>query len=150
MQRRIIYAKPGMRVFSALLDLFLYVVLLIVLAAAWPMTDDLTVPMGFLVIAAALVFFYPVFFLTGWLATPGMMLAGIRLIDVKEGDRPGVVRLALRTLGWVAGLLLFGLGLLIILRDDRRQGLHDKMAGTLVIEDDEANKSLAELIQESK
>ena len=43
-----------------------------------------------------------------------------------------------------------GLGLLPILINKRNQGLHDKIAGTLVIDDDEASKTLAQLIQESK
>ena len=71
------------------------------------------------------------YFLGGWAAggTLGMRLLGIRLVDA-EGKMPGPVRALRRLLGVIVAVVPFGLGLLWIAADRRKQGWHDKIAGT--------------------
>ncbi len=64
-------------------------------------------------------------------ATPGKMLLGLKVTDL-EGRRITFLRATGRALGkWVSGALL-GIGYLLVAFTDRKQGLHDLMAGTLV------------------
>jgi uncharacterized RDD family membrane protein YckC len=64
--------------------------------------------------------------------TPGMRFMGIRVTD-RRGAPPGFVRSLRRLAGMYLSVLLLGAGFLLILVDDRRRGLHDRLAGTLVI-----------------
>ncbi len=63
--------------------------------------------------------------------TLGQSLVGVRVVMV-NGDRIGFCKALLRWLGYFVSAILF-LGFLWVLVDDKRQGLHDKLAGTVVI-----------------
>jgi uncharacterized RDD family membrane protein YckC len=69
-------------------------------------------------------------YLTG--QTPGMRFMGIRVTDCR-GATPGLVRSLRRLVGMYLSALPAGAGFLLVLVDDRRRGLHDRLAGTLVI-----------------
>ncbi|WP_134324444.1 RDD family protein [Cumulibacter soli] len=58
--------------------------------------------------------------------TPGMTMVGIGLASEFEGQRLGLVKAAIRTV--LLMLLIPG-----ILMDQNRRGLHDKAAGTVVV-----------------
>jgi uncharacterized RDD family membrane protein YckC len=64
--------------------------------------------------------------------TPGMRFMGIRVIDYR-GATPRVVRALRRLVGMYLSAIPAGAGFLLILVDDRRRGLHDRLAGTLVV-----------------
>ncbi len=68
--------------------------------------------------------------------TPGKLLMSCRIIDARSGERPGLGRCVLRYLGYFVSALVFFLGFLWIAWDRRKQGWHDKIAGTLVIIED--------------
>lgn len=67
--------------------------------------------------------------------TPGKRLLGIKVI--RKDHLPLTWRDAIiRTLGYfISGFLLFGMGFLIIASHPQKRGLHDLIAGTLVIYD---------------
>jgi uncharacterized RDD family membrane protein YckC len=80
--------------------------------------------------------FYLVFFWTLAGQTPGMRLLGIRL-DRGDGVRQLGFRQAMRRIaGAVVSIAALGLGFLAILLSDRRQGWHDRLAGTAVVRDE--------------
>ena len=65
--------------------------------------------------------------------TPGKWVAGVRVVDT-EGHTPGVaVSIPREMVGRWVSILAFGIGLAWVVFDKRRQGWHDKIAGTLVI-----------------
>jgi uncharacterized RDD family membrane protein YckC len=65
--------------------------------------------------------------------TPGMALLGIRVVR-KNGGRPGFVRSFVRALCYaLSAILLIGFAWSAV--DRRRQGFHDKIAGTVVVYD---------------
>ena len=64
--------------------------------------------------------------------TPGMRLMGLVVVRT-NGGRVGVGPALRRLVGLGVSILTFGLGFLLVLVDDRRQGLADKLAGTLVL-----------------
>lgn len=66
-------------------------------------------------------------------ATPGKMLLRMRIVDVKTGKEPSRWQYIIRFLGYIPSLLFLALGFLWIYYDKKRQGWHDKMAGTAVI-----------------
>lgn len=77
--------------------------------------------------------------------TPGKLLLGMRIVDVRSGGRPRPWQLLLRLTGYAVATVPAGLGLVWILWDRRRQGWHDKLARTAVVVDDDERKSLDEL-----
>jgi uncharacterized RDD family membrane protein YckC len=66
-------------------------------------------------------------------ATPGKIMLDMKIVDATTGGKPTTGRLLLRYLGYVISVLTLGLAFLWIAFDKRRQGLHDKMANTVVI-----------------
>ncbi|MBT2866291.1 RDD family protein [Chromobacterium violaceum] len=66
-------------------------------------------------------------------ATPGKMMLGARVVDADTGAplKPG--QAALRYLGYFVATIPFGLGLLWVGIDARKQGWHDKLARTVVV-----------------
>ena len=63
--------------------------------------------------------------------TPGKRVMGLRIVRT-DGERMRASNAVLRQVGYVISGLLF-LGYLWILFDNRRQGFHDKLAGTIVV-----------------
>ncbi|PKM22208.1 MAG: RDD family protein [Gammaproteobacteria bacterium HGW-Gammaproteobacteria-14] len=66
-------------------------------------------------------------------ATPGKMLMGIRIVDAETGGRCSTGQLIGRYLGYYPSMLFLMFGFLWVAFDKRKQGWHDKLAGTLVI-----------------
>lgn len=64
--------------------------------------------------------------------TVGKMLLKLRLVQM-DGERPHPLRAAIRQAAYFISLMIFGLGHFLVLFDPRKQSLHDKIAGTLVI-----------------
>ena len=66
-------------------------------------------------------------------ATPGKMLFKLIIIDEKTGGKPSVGQLIGRYLGYYVSMLPLMLGIICVGIDQRKQGWHDKLAGTLVV-----------------
>lgn len=66
-------------------------------------------------------------------ATPGKMAGSARIADAKTGGKPKPRQFLLRYLGYYLSLLPLGVGFLWVAFDSRKQGWHDKLAGTVVI-----------------
>jgi uncharacterized RDD family membrane protein YckC len=81
---------------------------------------------------AAVVATYFVFFWSTAGQTPGMRLMALRVLD-PAGAHPGVVRSTVRLIGLVLCIIPLFAGFLPVLVDDRRRGLHDMLAGTVVV-----------------
>jgi uncharacterized RDD family membrane protein YckC len=66
-------------------------------------------------------------------ATPGKMAINARIVDEKTGGKPSTGQLVGRYLGYYVSILPLMLGIIWVGIDPRKQGFHDKLAGTLVI-----------------
>jgi uncharacterized RDD family membrane protein YckC len=66
-------------------------------------------------------------------SSPGKMLFGAKIVDADTGKAPSDARLFLRFLGYFVSILTLGIGFLWIAIDRRKQGLHDKIAHTVVV-----------------
>lgn len=68
-------------------------------------------------------------------ATPGKLAVGVRIVDAATGAPPSTLRLVIRLLCYVVSAVPFYLGFLWAAFDRRKQGWHDKIAGTVVIQE---------------
>lgn len=84
--------------------------------------------------AAAWVVWSALYFATFWTLTgqtPGERLLGIRVLSA-DGSRIGLGQALRRVVGMALAALPLGAGFLPVLTDERRRGLHDRIAGTVV------------------
>lgn len=80
--------------------------------------------------------------------TPGKLLLSCVVVDANTHMRINFAQALIRYFGYIVSMIPLGLGFLWVLWDPRRQGFHDKIAGTVVLIEDEADKSIAVLMQE--
>ena len=75
------------------------------------------------------------YFVTFWSTvgqTPGMRLMDVRVTNA-GGERPSIARSLVRVVGLALAIVPLFAGFLPVLVDDRRRGLHDLLAGTVVV-----------------
>ncbi len=66
-------------------------------------------------------------------ATPGKMLLDMRIVDAETGGPPSTQALLIRYVGYLVASIPLCLGFAWVGWDPRKQGWHDKMAGTVVV-----------------
>jgi uncharacterized RDD family membrane protein YckC len=66
-------------------------------------------------------------------ATPGKLALGMKIVDASTGQPPTLGRLLLRFLGYFVSAFPLYLGFVWAAVDRRKQGWHDKIARTIVI-----------------
>ena len=66
-------------------------------------------------------------------ATPGKMATKLTIVDAKTGNKPSTGQFVIRYLGYYVSTLPLLLGLIWVGIDKRKQGWHDKLAGTVVL-----------------
>jgi len=109
---------------------------------------NLGAPWEWLSLLISIPFLINLWYWVRYAATPGKLLFDCDIVDAKTGQRMTFLQALLRSFGYLLSLLLLGLGFLWILRDKRKQGWHDKIAGTVVIMHDEASIPLEQLLAE--
>ena len=67
-------------------------------------------------------------------ATPGKMIFKATIIDAKTGGKPSLRQLIIRYLGYIISTIPLGLGIFWVAFDKKKQGFHDKLANTVVIQ----------------
>ncbi|AET63969.1 RDD family protein [Methanothrix harundinacea] len=136
-------AGIGQRMASYLMDLVVLSIIYIALVFLFDLpAEDWSLawsglpsdyPPIYLLMAAIGIGYYTYFFGAG--QTPGMRLLEIKLVRADGIEPIGLRRGFLRWVGMeISGVVLF-LGYLWILIDRRRQGWHDKIAGTYVVKE---------------
>lgn len=66
-------------------------------------------------------------------ATPGKMAFSAKIVDAKTGNAANPGQLIGRYFAYFLSLIPLGLGCIWVAFDERKQGWHDKLAGTVVI-----------------
>ncbi len=88
---------------------------------------------GYYALAAAVVWLYFAGMEgSAWRATLGKLVVGVKVTTL-DGQRIGLGRATARLLAKLLSLALLGLGFVLAGLDARKQALHDKAAGTLVV-----------------
>ena len=70
-------------------------------------------------------------------ATPGKMAISAKIVDAKTGRAPSTGQLIGRFFAYLVSFIPLCLGFAWIGIDRRKQGFHDKIAGTVVVYDDD-------------
>lgn len=66
-------------------------------------------------------------------ATPGKMLFGMRIVDAETLEKVPTIRLVVRYIAYIISSIPLGLGFIWVGFDKRKQGWHDKIAGTVIV-----------------
>jgi uncharacterized RDD family membrane protein YckC len=66
-------------------------------------------------------------------ATPGKMAIGAKIVDAKTGGKPSTGQFIGRYLSYYISSIVLLLGFIWVGFDAKKQGWHDKLAGTLVV-----------------
>ncbi len=76
-----------------------------------------------------------VWFWTRYLGTPGKMVLRLRIVDANTGHAISTPKAIGRYFGYYVSILPFMLGIIWVGIDKKKQGFHDKLAGTVVVRD---------------
>jgi len=77
---------------------------------------------------------YPLYFIGSRGQTPGKMIMKIKVLRLDQTKPPGYTTAFIReTVGKILSSIVFGLGFLWVVWDDKKQGWHDKIAKTVVV-----------------
>lgn len=132
------YVGFWLRVWASIIDSVLVMLVLVPLTAAiygWDYFTSITHASG----AAEFLLSWglpAVAVLAFWMArnaTPGKMAISATIVDERTGGPPGIGQHLGRYLGYFLAAIPFGLGLLWVAFDPKKQGWHDKLAGTVVV-----------------
>ena len=133
------YAGFWIRVGAALIDTLLVIAItlpLLLWIYGWSYFGDETGfiagPADFLISWVAPAVAVIAFWLTRQ-ATPGKMALSLRVVDAKTGNTLSVGQSIGRYLGYYVSMIPLAIGLIWVAFDSRKQGWHDKLAGTVVI-----------------
>ena len=129
------YAGFWVRLWALIIDGFLIGLIAtpissIMLGGAYIASADL---LRDFLISALLPAAYIIMFWVFKAATPGKMAISAKIVDVKTGEAPSTARYIARYVGYLISILPLGLGFIWIAFDRRKQGWHDKLAGTVVV-----------------
>ena len=134
------YAGFWIRVAATLIDV---VVILIVCGvpvtfiygAEYWANDQLVKGFWDLFFSYVLPFIATIWFWLRFLGTPGKMALRLKIVDAKTGEKMSLGQSVGRYFAYIPAVLPFLLGLIWVGIDKRKQGWHDKLAGTVVIRD---------------
>ena len=79
-------------------------------------------------------FYFAGFESSKWQATPGKQLLGLKVTNLNQG-RVGFLKATGRHFGKIISGLIFLMGFIMAAFTEKKQALHDMMAGTLVVKD---------------
>jgi uncharacterized RDD family membrane protein YckC len=142
------YVGFWLRVVAALIDHFLCQVVTVIvafplgftmgasMATTFPLADIefAATGIGFIIGLAVQWLWFTVGESSKWQASVGKKILGFKVTDLR-GNRIDFIRANGRYWSKLLSGLFFGLGFLMVAFSGNKQGLHDKLAGTLVVKD---------------
>jgi len=102
-----------------------------------------THPLFVLIYTVAAFLYYALFESSQMQATPGKRAVGLKVTDLR-GEQISFGRALGRLFGQLVSFLTFGVGYAMAVFTERRQTLHDMMAGTLVVRREETSEDIAQ------
>ncbi|MFC3107637.1 RDD family protein [Undibacterium arcticum] len=132
------YVGFWLRVWASIIDTILMLFVLVPLmfaiygreemASGVTLSGPANILVSYILPAVAVIAFW-----TAKHATPGKMVIGARIVDAKTGGSPSFAQHVIRYLGYFVSTIPFCLGLIWVGIDKKKQGWHDKLAGTVVV-----------------
>ena len=137
MEQKVVYVGFWARVLASVIDTICFSLVLVPLAIMYYGTEYFVAGRD-IGIAGRIVFYGlpAVAVIIFWLArgaTPGKMVIGALVVDAATLGKLGTGQAILRYVGYYVSTIPLLLGLIWVGFDSRKQGWHDKIAGTLVI-----------------
>ena len=132
------YAGFWIRTWASIIDAFLLSIIILPVMFAiygeyyWEYDGFFAGPMDFL-ISWVLPACITILFWVYRQATPGKMVISAKIVDAETGKKPTTGQCVGRYFAYIPSMLVFGLGFFWIAFDRRKQGWHDKLAGTVVV-----------------
>ena len=124
------YAGPLRRLYAFMIDLGLLMMVIFTIA---PVSGDAMFSRQAAVPDILFFFGYFVIPTTIWGRTPGKWVAGIVVVD-SDGRTPGPAAIPREMIGKFIAYISAALGIVWLVFDPKRQGWHDKIAGTYVVD----------------
>ncbi len=128
------WARVGATIIDSLLILIVILPILTAFygAAYWESENAIEGPMDFL-----LTYIFPmVAIIAFWLlkqATPGKIAISAKIVDAKTGGEPSIGQYIIRYIAYFLSTIPLFLGFIWVAFDSKKQGWHDKIAGTVVV-----------------
>lgn len=124
------YARPMSRLYAFTIDLGLLMMIIYTVApqaggaifSNESVAPNLVFILGYFIIPTII-----------WGRTPGKWVAGIVVVD-SDGRTPGPAAIPREMIGKLVSFLAAGVGIIWLIFDPKKQGWHDKIAGTYVVE----------------
>jgi uncharacterized RDD family membrane protein YckC len=130
------WVRTGATIIDSLLELIIIVPLLILIYGLDYYTSEYTNfiagPADFL-ISWVFPLVAAVWFWVKLQATPGKMAVSLKVVDARTGNSLSVAQAIGRYFAYFLSAVPLGLGFIWIAFDSKKQGWHDKLAGTVVI-----------------
>ncbi len=138
------YAGFWLRLAAVMIDVILMMIVLYIPLLFIYGQDYLTAGQtihGFwdVMLTYVLPFIATIWFWLRFMVTPGKMAVRLKVVDASTGEKMSTGQAIGRYFAYLVAMLPLGLGLLWIGFDKRKQGWHDKLAGTVVIRDGEVD-----------
>ena len=137
-QEKLEYVGFWARVGATIIDSILILIIIFPILTAfygtayWESENIVEGPMDFL-----LTYVFPmVAIIAFWLmkqATPGKFAISAKIVDAKTGGEPSIGQCIIRYLAYFLSTIPLCLGFIWVAFDSRKQGWHDKIAGTVVV-----------------
>lgn len=132
------YAGFWIRVWASVIDSILVLIIILPVLRVvygesyWADERMIKGPVDFLLSFVAPAIAIVVFWISRQ-ATPGKMAIAAQIVDAKTGGKPSNGQLIARYAGYYLAAIPLFIGLIWVAFDPRKQGWHDKLAGTVVI-----------------
>jgi uncharacterized RDD family membrane protein YckC len=132
------YAGFGVRFFASIIDtlilmLITYPLLYLIYGSYYWDSDEVFLGFADFVLSCALPIAGTIAFWMYKSATPGKMSLKLAVVDAKTGGKPTLQQSIIRYIGYIISALPLLLGYIWVIFDPKKQALHDKLAGTVVI-----------------
>ncbi|MFK8020886.1 MAG: RDD family protein [Pseudomonadales bacterium] len=133
------YAGFWIRTAASLLDTIFLALLVYPLAAAAGLTSSINGELGGALVTFGVVLNYilpAAVIILFWVyksATPGKLLLSLRILDSDTGGQPSTKQFIGRYLAYYVSMIPLMIGFIWVGIDERKQGWHDKLSGTVVV-----------------
>lgn len=77
--------------------------------------------------------FATIWFWLKYMATPGKIVTKLKVVDAVSGQKMSTIQATIRYFAYIPAAIPLGLGFIWVGIDKKKQGWHDKLAGTVVV-----------------
>lgn len=139
------YAGIWIRTGAALIDVVFWIIamgipLTLIYGEEYWVSDQFFYGFWDFIFGYALPLVITVWFWLRYFGTPGKMLLKLKIVDSNTGNKLSISQAVGRYFAYLPAMLLLFIGIFWIGIDKKKQGWHDKLAGTVVIKNNQAEQ----------